>query len=151
MLDAADLDRRGSHQRRHTFASLLLQDGIPTTYVSRQLEHKDPSIALRCTRTGCLTNLSAKLVDALDYAPPRVTQASPTTPDDEVQRAVSRFAISGERPFVGRTASRRPALHAAWRHESDRFPKSVNLSDPFSDTIPTGSHLVHQPSAWQAR
>jgi integrase len=37
MLEAAGLGRRGPHQMRHTFALLLLQDGAPITYVSRQL------------------------------------------------------------------------------------------------------------------
>ena len=46
ILDAAELDRRGPHQMRHT-APLLLQDGAPITYVSRQLGHKDASITLR--------------------------------------------------------------------------------------------------------
>jgi len=37
ILDAAELDRRGPHQMRHTFASLLLQDGAPITQVSRRV------------------------------------------------------------------------------------------------------------------
>ena len=54
ILDAAELHRRRPHQMRHTFASLLLQEGVPITYVSRQLGHKDPSITLRVyARTGC--------------------------------------------------------------------------------------------------
>ena len=32
---------------RHTFASLLLQTGVPITYVSRQLGHRDSAITLR--------------------------------------------------------------------------------------------------------
>ena len=35
------LRRRGPHQMRHTFASLLLAAGEPITYVSRQLGHRD--------------------------------------------------------------------------------------------------------------
>jgi integrase len=31
---------------RHTFASLLVSDGVPILYVSRQLGHRDPSITL---------------------------------------------------------------------------------------------------------
>jgi hypothetical protein len=38
---------------RHTYASLLLRDGAPIIYVSRQLGHRDASITLRCMRTGC--------------------------------------------------------------------------------------------------
>jgi integrase len=47
LLDAAGLDRRGPHQMRHTFASLLLQQGASITDVSRLLGHKDASITLR--------------------------------------------------------------------------------------------------------
>ena len=31
ILEAAELDQRGPHQMRHTFASLLLQEGAPIT------------------------------------------------------------------------------------------------------------------------
>lgn len=55
ILDAAELDRRGPHQMRHTFASLLLQDGAPITYVSRQLGTKTRRSPCACTRTGYLT------------------------------------------------------------------------------------------------
>src|SRR5262249_43508114 len=44
ILDEAELHRRGPHQMRHSFASLLLKAGEPVTYVSRQLGHKDASI-----------------------------------------------------------------------------------------------------------
>jgi integrase len=47
ILDAAGLHRRGPHQMRHTFASLLLQDSAPITYVSQQLGHRDASMTLR--------------------------------------------------------------------------------------------------------
>ena len=47
ILDRAQLHRRGPHQMRHTFASLLLQAGVPITYVSRQLGHRDSAITLR--------------------------------------------------------------------------------------------------------
>jgi len=89
VLDAAELDQRGPHQMRHTFASLLLQDGAPITYVSRQLGHKDPSITLR-VYAHWLPDLSReKLVDVLDDTSLRVTQASPTTLDAEARRALS--------------------------------------------------------------
>ena len=47
ILDRAEFHRRGPHQMRHTFASLLLQAGVPITYVSRQLGHRDSAITLR--------------------------------------------------------------------------------------------------------
>jgi site-specific recombinase XerD len=73
ILDAAD--RRGPHQMRHTFASLLLQDGAPITYVSRQLGHKDASITLRVYAHWLPTVSSAKLVDVLDDAARRAPGA----------------------------------------------------------------------------
>ena len=52
ILDAAELDRRGPHEMRHTVASLPLQDGAPITRVSRQVGHKAPRSRCACTRTG---------------------------------------------------------------------------------------------------
>jgi len=91
ILDAAELDRRGPHQMRHTFASLLLQDGAPITYVSRQLGHKDPSITLRVYAHWLPDASTEKLVDGLDDTSPRVTQPSPTTAADADQNALSRL------------------------------------------------------------
>ena len=51
ILDDARVHRRGPHQMRHPFASLLFQEGAPITYVSQQLGRRDASITLR---TGCL-------------------------------------------------------------------------------------------------
>jgi len=50
---------------------LLLQDGEPITYVSRQLGHKDPSITLRVYSHWLPDPSSAKLVDVLDDTAPR--------------------------------------------------------------------------------
>jgi integrase-like protein len=89
MLDAAELDRRGPHQMRHTFAFLLLQDSTPITYVSRQLGPTDLSITLRVYSHWLPDNSLAKLVDVLDDAAPRGPQTAPTTSETEVQKAVS--------------------------------------------------------------
>jgi len=75
---------------RHTFASLLLQEGAPITYVSQQLEHRDPSITLRVYAHWLPDGSNDTLVNRLDDAASDVTQASPTTPDEEVQRVLSR-------------------------------------------------------------
>lgn len=88
LLDAAELDRRGPHQVRHTFASLLLQQGAPITYVSRQLGHKDPSITLSVYAHWLPDNSMDKLVDVLDDTAPRGPQTAPTTSDAKVQKAV---------------------------------------------------------------
>jgi integrase len=47
ILDKGEMHRRGPHQMRHTFASLLLQAGEPITYVSAQMGHMDSAITLR--------------------------------------------------------------------------------------------------------
>ena len=51
---------------RHSFASLLLQDGAPITYVSRQLGHKDASITLRVYAHWLPDASKDKLVNMLD-------------------------------------------------------------------------------------
>lgn len=82
ILDAASLHRRGPHQMRHTFASQLLQDGAPITYVSRQLGHKDASITLRVYAHWLPDASTRRLVDLLDDTHRRHrggTQAAPRT------------------------------------------------------------------------
>ena len=77
LLDAAGLHRRGPHQMRHTFASLLLRDGAAITYVSRQLGHKDASITLRVYAHWIPDPAAAKAVNLLDDAQPSATPAQP--------------------------------------------------------------------------
>jgi integrase len=89
ILDAAELNRRGPHQMRHTFASVLLQKGAPITYVSRQLGHKDPSITLRVYAHWLPDASRARLVDTLDDAAPEVTQTAPTGAARDQETAVS--------------------------------------------------------------
>ena len=51
---------------RHTFASLLLQAGVPITYVSRQLGHRDSAITLRVYAHWLPEAGAEKGVDRLD-------------------------------------------------------------------------------------
>jgi hypothetical protein len=75
---------------RHTFASLLLQDGVPITYVSRQLGHKDSSITLRVYAHWLPDPLQEKLVNRLDDHPhPSATQTQP-----EAMNANEKIAVS---------------------------------------------------------
>jgi integrase len=69
ILDKAELHRRGPHQMRHTFASLLLQAGEPITYVSNQMGHKDSAITLRVYAHWLPDSTSRKGVDRLDEYP----------------------------------------------------------------------------------
>ena len=66
ILDKAELHRRGPHQMRHTFASLLLQAGEPITYVSKQLGHRDASITLRVYAHWLPDSSARRGVDRLD-------------------------------------------------------------------------------------
>ena len=70
ILDKAGLHRRGPHQMRHTFASLLLGAGVPITYVSKQLGHRDAAITLR-VYAHCLPDAGGERgVDQLDTDAP---------------------------------------------------------------------------------
>jgi integrase len=69
ILEKADLHRRGPHQLRHSFASLLLQAGEPITYVSRQLGHKDSAITLKVYAHWLPDTSARKVVDSLDAGP----------------------------------------------------------------------------------
>jgi hypothetical protein len=77
----------------HTFASLLLQNGAPITYVSRQLGHKDPSITLRVYAHWLPSMPHEKLVDALDEAAPHGPQTAPAAFDETDQQTLS--ALNG--------------------------------------------------------
>jgi Phage integrase family len=89
ILDKAELHRRGPHQMRQTFASLLLQAGVPITYVSRQLGHKDSAITLRVDAHWLPEFTAWKGVDWLDDARPSATPAQP-----ERKIAVGEHALS---------------------------------------------------------
>jgi len=91
LLDKAELHRRGPHQMRHTFASLLLQAGVPITYVSRQLGHKDPSITLRVYAHWLPEPMRERGVDRLDTLQPSATPAQPDALAVGEERRVSRW------------------------------------------------------------
>ena len=89
ILDAAGLDRRGPHQMRHTFASLLVQDGVPITYVAAQLGHRDSSITLRVYSHWLPDASRAGLVDRLDETTEDGPQTAPRAFDEHDQKSVS--------------------------------------------------------------
>lgn len=89
VLDAAGLHHCGPHQLRHMFASLLLQEGAPITYVSQQLGHRDPSITLRVYAHWLPDPMNAKALDVLDDATPDGTPAAPATDDREWRNTLS--------------------------------------------------------------
>jgi len=91
---------------RHTFASLLLQEGAPIMYVSQQLGHRDASITLRVYAHWLPDASSHTLVNRLDDAASDVTQASPATSDAEVQNALSRVGSVVSRVGIEPTTRR---------------------------------------------
>lgn len=90
IFDKAEMRRRGPHQMRHTFASLLLQAGEPVTHVSQQLGHKDSAVTLRVYAHWLPDTGGRRGVDQLDEAAFRPTP---------VARSVARPALQGSRPI----------------------------------------------------
>jgi hypothetical protein len=76
---------------RQTFASLLLQQGAPITYVSQQLGHRDAAITLRVYAHWLPSASDLRAVDRLDdeRTQPSATQAQPETPEAEWKIGVS--------------------------------------------------------------
>jgi integrase len=111
VLDTAELHRRGPHQMRHTFASLLLAAGEPITYVSQQLGHRDPSITLRVNSHWMPDTSTRKGVDRLDDALPNVAQAWPDTIAVNDGNERKSFVSNGE-PGGNRTRKAKPQAEA---------------------------------------
>jgi hypothetical protein len=75
VLEAAQLRRRNIHALRHTFASLLLQQGTSPAYVQRQMGHG--SIAVTVDGYGTLIpGANRGQVDRLDAPVARSLQAA---------------------------------------------------------------------------
>jgi integrase len=106
ILDKAELHRRGPHQMRHTFASLLLQAGAPITYVSRQLGHKDSAITLRVYAHWLPESTAWKGVDYLDDARPSATPAQPARTIAVGENARSPFGAMVSRVGIEPTTRR---------------------------------------------
>jgi integrase len=106
LLDKAELHRRGPHQMRHTFASLLLQAGAPITYVSRQLGHKDSSITLRVYAHWLPDATAWRGVDWLDDARPSATPAQPARKVAVGENALSRYGSVVSRVGIEPTTRR---------------------------------------------
>ena len=65
LLRAAGLRHRGMHQLRHSFATILLAEGAPITYVAQQLGHASPRITLEIYAHWIPTT-DRSIVDRLD-------------------------------------------------------------------------------------
>ena len=118
VLDAAGLHRRGPHQMRHSFASLLLQDGAPITYVSRQLGHKDASITLRVYAHWLPDASKDKLVNLLDDTHLSASQAHPSASEADEHIVVSPVLSMVSRGGID-PPTRRLRVHATRRRTSN--------------------------------
>jgi hypothetical protein len=98
-------DEEKSRLARNNHPSLL-RDGVPITYVSRQLGHKDASITLRVYAHWLPNDSTVKLVDVLDDASPPVTPASPAMKSKIDQNALSRLARMVSRVGIEPTTRR---------------------------------------------
>src|SRR3954452_13691079 len=95
ILEKAELRRVRFHDLRHTFASLLIQQGESLAYVKDQLGHA--SIQITVDVYGHLVpggNCAA--VDLLDDAQPSATPAQPEAVATVARQTLSTFECSGE-------------------------------------------------------
>ncbi len=75
LLEGANLRQIRIHDIRHTFASLLIQNGEPLTYVKEQMGHS--SIQVTVDVYGHLVpSANRAAVDKLDAVPARIPDAS---------------------------------------------------------------------------
>jgi integrase len=69
-IEKAQVKRLTPHGLRHTFASLLIADGVPVSEVSHYLGHKNPAVTLAVythfvkQETGAMHNLAASILEA---------------------------------------------------------------------------------------
>ena len=77
LLVAAKLRHIRIHDLRHTYASLLLGNGVDLQYVSQQLGHHSPSFTLSCYAHLLPTDRHG-LVNALDELAPNSTLSAPS-------------------------------------------------------------------------
>jgi integrase len=94
LLLAAKLRHRRLHDLRHTYASLLLQDGAELLYVSEQLGHHAPSFTLD-RYAHLLPRNRRGYVNRLDALAPAGTPAAPAT-----ETAVSAERRETEKPLI---------------------------------------------------
>ena len=83
------------HGLRHTYATLLLQNGAPITYVSEQLGHRDASITLR-VYAHWLPDGSRREAERLDTLQLSATPAQPERVSDDQVEEVKSFRMKGE-------------------------------------------------------
>ena len=110
ILDKAGLHRRGPHQMRHAFASLLLQAGEAITYVSRQLGHKDSSITLRVYAHWLPDTSGQRGVDRLDESFPAIPHPLHTASRRVVRKTACSLKSLGKAGEPGGNRTHNPQI-----------------------------------------
>jgi len=99
LLAKAGLRHIRIHDLRHTFASLLLQQGESIVYVKEQLGHASIQVTVD-TYGHLIPGANRAAVNGLDDAPaqPNASQAHPTRPIARLVKDPKSFGMSGEPP-----------------------------------------------------
>ena len=125
MLEKAELRQIRIHDLRHTFASLLLQQGESIVYVKEQLGHA--SIAITVDTYGHLIpGANRAAMDKLDDTPaqPSATPAQPEAVSGDHLRRRKLFGLSGEPP---RNRTENPQIKRARGHRPRVLVQSFSV------------------------
>ena len=97
-VEKAGLRRIRFHDMRHSFGSLLIQDGAPITYVKEQMGHS--SIQVTVDIYGHLIpGANVEWIDRLDSAtrtPKSATYPQPGPGGEEIPQVIGRYGAPGE-------------------------------------------------------
>ncbi|PYN82411.1 MAG: hypothetical protein DMD96_06140 [Candidatus Rokuibacteriota bacterium] len=104
------------HDLRHTYASLLLAESAPITYVSAQLQHSSPATTMRFYARW-IPSHEKRWVDALDRKPSGRKRSAAARAPVEPESGTSGFLINRRGPVKSRPSvfprrSARPAVIA---------------------------------------
>lgn len=122
VLKAAKLPNFRLYDLRRTFASLLLAQGAPITYVAAQLGHSEPTTTLQWYAHWLPTS-KRTFVDALDEGAGHSEEIAKVAATSLAPARAERSAAQRER------SRRRPAAVPA-RHGTDRAPFPQMSKDP---------------------
>jgi integrase len=128
LLEKAGLRHIRIHDLRHTFASLLLQQGESVVYVKEQLGHASIQITVD-TYGHLIPGANRAAVDGLDDAPthPAATQAQPQ-PQDAVAAEPESSLL--ENAPAAASEGRRPERAARWGMLKGPHRAKVERSEP---------------------
>jgi integrase len=101
-LERAGLRRFRFHELRHTFGSLLIQDGATLAYVKEQMGHSSIQITVD-TYGHLVAGANISWVDRLDAQQPSATQAQPraSQPAEDYPQVANLIAASANQVDSG--------------------------------------------------